>query len=328
MQNLVKILPNGAVLIGENFTVDGHYERPFRIVTHFHSDHTIGLEKSIITCNGVIATPLTLEILSIDYPIPPRKTFGLNYDIKMTFEDESIILKKSDHVMGSAQVLVKLRNGLEVGYTGDFKNPEKGTPILHPDILIMEATYGKPEFRRPFKNDIESLFADYVKDALIYGPVRIYGYHGKLQEVMVSLRKMGIDAPFITSGKISKMTKIAIKHGYNITQVFDETEAEAKEIMRDSWYIIFSHYNEFKRRNGNYFNFLLSGWEFRDIVRKLDSKSYIVSFSDHADFDDLIYYASTTSAKYIITDGGRKSYAKELADYISRKLGKVAISMP
>ncbi|AAK40534.1 MBL fold metallo-hydrolase [Saccharolobus solfataricus] len=328
MQSLVKILPNGAILIGKRFTIDGHHERPFRVVTHFHADHITGLEKSISISDGIIATPITLDILSLDYAIPPRKAFGLNYDIKMTFEDENIVLKKSDHVIGSAQVLITLENGLEIGYTGDFKNPGKGTPILHPDILIIEATYGRPDFRRPFKDDVESLFADYVRDALMYGPVRIYGYHGKLQEVMISLRKMGVDAPFIVGGKISKMTNIAIKYGYNISQVFDESQSEAKEIMRDSWYISFSHYNEFKRRNGKYYNFLLSGWEFKNVVKKIDEKSYTVSFSDHADFDDLIYYVERTSAKYIITDGGRRSYGKELAEYISKKLGKIAISMP
>lgn len=321
-------MSNGAILIGNNFTIDGHYEKPYRVVTHFHADHTIGLDKSISSCDGIIATPLTLEILSLDYAIPPRKILGLNYDIKFSINDETIMLKRSEHVIGSAQVLIELENGLKIGYTGDFKNPGKGTPILNPDILIIESTYGKPEFRRPFKDDVESLLADYIRDALIYGPVRIYGYHGKLQEVMISLRKYGVDAPFITNGKIFKMTNIAIKYGYNITGVFNENESEAKEIMRDGWYINFSHYNEFKRRDGKYYNFLLTGWEFDNIVKRIDSKSYIVSFSDHADFDDLIYYVSNTSAKYIITDGGRRGYAKELAEYISKKLGKVSFSMP
>ncbi|MEM4041856.1 MAG: MBL fold metallo-hydrolase [Saccharolobus sp.] len=328
METLINILQNGAILVGKSFVIDGHYDRPFRVISHFHSDHIMGLEKSIKNCDGIIATPITLEILSLDYDIPDRKSFGLNYDIKMTVNDEAIILKKADHVIGSAQVLVQLRDGTEIGYTGDFKNPGKTTPILNPDILIIESTYGRPEFRRKFKDDVESLFADYVKDGLIYGPVRIFAYHGKLQEIMLSLRKFGVDAPFVMNDKIYKMTSIAVKYGYNITNFFNENQKEAKEIMRDGWYVSFSHYSQFKKRDSKYYNFLLSGWEFDDIVKQIDKRSFIVSFSDHADFDELIYYVNNTSAKFIVVDGGRKGYAKDLAEFISKKLGKNAIAMP
>ncbi len=328
IRDLVKILPNGAILVGNNFAIDGHHDRPFRVVTHFHADHIKDLEKSVRICQGIIATSVTLEILNLDYLIPPRKTFGVNYDIKLNIEDENITLKKAEHVIGSAQVLIELKNGLQIGYTGDFKNPGKGTPILNPDILIIEATYGKPEFKRPFKEDIEILFADYVRDALIYGPVEIFGYHGKIQEIMIKLRELGIDAPFITNGKMYKITNIIKKYGFRITDVFDENNRETKEILRSNWYIKFSHFNEFRRRNKNHFNFLLSGWEFNSLIKKIDEKSFLVPYSDHADFDDLLYYVENTSAKYIITDGGRKGHSKELADYISKNLGKIAIDMP
>ena len=98
--------------------------------------------------------------------------------------------------------------------------------------------------------------------------------------------------------------------------------------MRDGWYVSFSHYSQFKKRDSKYYNFLLSGWEFDDIVKQIDKKSFIVSFSDHADFDELIYYVNNTSAKFIVVDGGRKGYAKDLAEFISKKLGKHAIAMP
>lgn len=328
---MLNIYPNGAIVVGNNFTIDGHWNRPFRVITHFHSDHIIELDKSIRECAGIISTPITIDILNaLGYKIPKFKDMRMEYDIKVKVDEEIIELKKSEHVIGSAQVLIRLEDGLEVAYTGDFKNPGKGTPILNPNILIIEATYGKPGLRRPFKDEVEVLLGDYVRDYLVKGPVRIYGYHGKIQEVMMKLREQGIDAPYIVSGKIDEITKIAIKYGLRIDNVYSSSSADAAEIIKSNWYISFHHYLEFskKRNNSKFTDFLITGWEFKQPIRKLDERSYIVALSDHADFDELIYYVDNSAADVIITDGGRKSYARELAEYISKYLGKKAFSLP
>jgi len=324
------IFSNGAIVIGNNFTIDGHWNRPFRVVTHFHSDHILELDKSIRDCAGIIATPITIDILNVlGYKIPKSKDMRLEYNLPIRIESEIIELKPSEHVIGSAQVLVKLEDGMEIAYTGDFKNPGKGTPILNPDVLIIEATYGKPGLRRPFKDEIEMLLGDYIRDHLIKGPVRIFGYHGKLQEIMFKLREQGIDAPFIVSGKVEEITKLAIKYGLKIDNVHNSNSPEISEILKSNWYISFHHYLEFKKRiPTRATDFLVTGWEFRQPVRKLDERSYIIALSDHADFDELIYYIDNSSAEIIVTDGGRKSYARELAEYVNKYLGKKAFSMP
>lgn len=326
---LVDILRNGAIIVGNNFTIDGHSERNFRVVTHFHADHILQLKKSIQTCLGIIATPPTLETLeTLGYDIPKKKKIGLNYNIPLKIEDESVELVLADHVFGASQVVIANEDGEKVGYTGDFKNPGKGTPILKVDTLIIDATYGKPTFRRRFKNEIEELFSDYVNDSLVYGPVRIYAYHGKIQEAMRILRNRGIIAPFIVDGKVKEVTEVAVRYGLNVKDIFDARSEEAKEIIRDGWYIEFKHYNEFKNREAKFTNFILSGWEFEEPIRQLDKKSKIVAFSDHGDFDDIVYYIDTSPASLIVTDGGRKGYSKELAEYVRKYLNKKAISLP
>jgi putative mRNA 3-end processing factor len=325
---LPRILKNGAIILGENLVADGFDEKPFRIVSHFHADHITELSKSIKKSIGIIATPATLEVLNLDYNIPPRKSFSLNYSISTHFEDEVLTLERAEHIFGSCQVLVKGKDGVTIGYTGDFKNPVKGTPVLKSDILIIESTYGSEKFRRTFKADVDDLFYGYVNDALTRGPVTVYSYHGKAQEAMLLLREMGIIAPFITEGKFTKITEIAKKYGYNIEGVFDISSSEGKEAVKSGWYVEFRHYNDFKKRTENGTNFVLSGWEFGSAVRKVDHNSYVVSFSDHADFDDLLYYVDNSPASMIIVDGGRKGHAMELAKAIRSRLGRKAIYMP
>ncbi len=323
------IKKSGAILLGNNFTVDGHYERNFRVVTHFHADHILQLKKSISYCLGIISTPPTLEVLSaLGYDIPKRKAMGINYGVKIAIEDEKIELVQADHVFGAAQVIVTNSKGESIGYTGDFKNPGKGTRILNTDVLVVDTTYGSPMFKRKFKDEVETLFSDYVNDSLIYGPVRVYAYHGKIQEAMKILRKNGITAPFIVDGKVKEITDIALKYGLKIDEVFPASSAEAKDIIKDGWYVEFKHFHDFKNRNSKFTNFALSGWEFSKPIRDVDNKSKIVALSDHADFDDLVYYVESSSASLIVTDGGRKGYYKEFAEYVNKYLNKKAISLP
>ncbi|ABP94326.1 MULTISPECIES: MBL fold metallo-hydrolase [Metallosphaera] len=324
----VRIERNGAILIGENFTVDGHWKRNFRIVTHFHSDHTLQLSSSVKECLGVIATPPTMQVLEVlGYKIARNKRLDLNYGVTINVDEERLTLHPSDHVFGSAQVEI-ITNEETIAYTGDFKNPEKGTPILNPDILIIESTYGKPEFTRKFKGEVEQLMSDFINDAVVKMPVRIYGYHGKLQEVMRVLRKNGVIAPFIVDGKVRDITRIAISNGIQIEDVFSKEEAEAQGILKDRWYIEFLHFNQFKQRDSLHANFLLSGWEFEVPVKRIDKVSTSIAFSDHADFEDLIYYVDNSKAKLIIAEGGRRGYSKELSKHIRNILKRNSISLP
>lgn len=312
---MFNILNNGAILLGKNFTVDGHFRRLFRVITHFHSDHLYDLDKSVKECSSLIATPITLDAINVlGYSVPKHKRIDLEYGITLNIEGEKIRLEKAEHIMGASQVIVST-DGEEVAYTGDFRNPGKGTPILNPDVLIIDATYGHPTHKRPFKEESDMLFSDYIKDAILYGPVRIYAYYGKIQEVMRILRQFDVKIPFIVAGKVSELTKVALKHGIKIDDVFDEKSEEGREIIKDRMYISFHHATEFKRRDKYATNFLLDGWQINEFIKRIDQKSYVIGFSSHADFEDTIYYIENTSADIIVVDASRSKYAKDLIEY-------------
>ncbi|BFH73247.1 MBL fold metallo-hydrolase [Sulfurisphaera javensis] len=316
------ILDNGAILLGKNFTIDGHFRRLFRVLTHFHSDHLNELDKSIKECASIIATPITLDAISVlGYTVPKHKRIDLEYGITLDVVNEKIRLEKADHIMGASQVVVNT-DGIEIAYTGDFKNPGKGTPILNPDVLVIDATYGSPLHKRPYKEEAEMLFSDYIRDALIQGPVRIYAYYGKIQEAMRILRQFNVDAPFIVSGKIKDLTNVAIKHGIRIDNVFEEKSKEGREIMKDGWYISFHHVTNFKNRDKTATNFLLDGWVLKDFIRRVDQKSFIIGLSSHGDFDDTIYYIDNTTADIIVIDGSRSKFARDLFEFGRKYLPK------
>ncbi len=332
--SLVSIRGNGAILLGENIVVDGHLTRGLvRVVTHIHADHVAKLEESIKTFGFIAGTPLTLELIqAMGYKIPRDKILQLPYNITIDIDGDKLTLLPSNHIPGSAQVNVETSHGFRLGYTSDFKQP--GTPVMSDlDVLVIDATYGREEWVRPWQNEVEHILVDIVKDGLMHGPVHIYAYHGKLQEVMVILRRHGIDAPFIAPYKVYKLTQVMIKHGLPVSGLILEKTNEALEAVRYGWYVYFAPISQWSlnraSEKGKMTRILLSGWELDDAYRKLNERDWIVSFSDHADFRQLFEYVEESKPRLLIVDSSRAGIvAEEFASKVRRKLGIPAIALP
>ncbi len=326
---LANVSERGAVLLGSSTAADGPTSRPVRVVTHIHSDHIIGLGESKRKSRFIVATPATLDMLeALGHRIPGPKKRPVGYGEPLDYEGERITLHRARHVFGAAQVLVELEDGFRIAYTGDFKFP--GTPVLMDlDVLVLESTYGRPDWVRPFKDYVEMLFTDLVLEALSRGPVHVYAYHGKLQEAMEILRSNGVDAPFIAPGRIYRLTKIAEKHGLSVGEVLEDGTREAEEVKRSAWYVYFNHMATYRRRRlGNATNVILSGWEFREPLRRINGSTWMVALSDHADFEDLIRYVEESRPKLVLTDAFRDGAAEILAGEIERRLGIPAMPRP
>ncbi len=333
---LVDIKETGGVLLGRCFVADGFWNRIVRVVTHVHSDHLLGIEDSIRYSSIILGTPLTIELIlelrRLDSSLRvlyKRKALSLDYYRRINIAGEYITLYPANHIPGSAQVLVET-SGYRIGYTGDFRL--QGTPVMKGlDVLVIEATYGRPEYRRPFKNDVYSLLVDTVSDGLACGgPVVIYGYYGKLQEAMTILRENDIVEPFLMPPKLYRVTKIIEKHGYSIGEYYNMLSREGRSIMSSTTrYILFLHMNKARYRNlSSGLNIVLSGWEFREPIRRIDSNTWLIALSDHADYDDLIEYVDRASPRLVVVDNSRQSEAYSLAEGIKKELGIEAIVLP
>jgi len=307
ISNREKVHSNGAILLGEQVEVDGYYGRQARIITHFHSDHTKGLSYSARKARSIIATTPTIEALEVlNVKLPKEKIIALEYNTPLNLVGEKVSFLYSKHVFGSAQVLVEKDNGDREGYTSDFKLP--GTIIMRDlDTLVIDATYGSPDMTRWFKKEIEGILVDFISSLLSYGyPVTIYAYYGKMQEIMEIIRRYGLAVPFIMPRKVYELTKISVRHGLRINDYFDESTEEAFDIIRSNWFIRFLHYNsrgEHIKSTGMY-HVYVTGWVFDKPIKEInyDGWRYIVGFSDHADFEDTLYYVEEANPKNLVID--------------------------
>jgi len=325
------ITGKGAVLLGKHVACDSHDEsRSLRVVTHAHHDHLNGLEQSLRKCHAVVMTPATRDLLgALRGPLFPfvGNVKALNYGETLTHDGERLTLHRADHILGAAQVLVEDEVGSRIVYTGDFRMSD--TPVLEADVLVLEATYGSPSQVRPFQKVVGHALVSLVESAVKIGPVYIFGYHGKLQEVMQILHANHVKAPFIVPEKIFQISKVCERHGMRLGKVLSTIGDEAKEIMeRNEGYIAFYHMNSKRYVGRDACRICVSGWEFGYPRRQIAQNEHLVALSDHSDFKELLQYVSESKPKLVITDNYRVGDARVLAREIEKRLGISAKALP
>ncbi len=321
----------GAVVLGKHVACDAAEDsKPLRIVTHAHADHMVGLRQSLRTCKKVLMTKATKDLIDVlKGPLFLMRGFVETPEYAKTFcfQEERITLFPADHILGAAQVLVEDVEGTRIVYTGDFRID--GTPVLEADILVMEATYGSPLCKRDFGKNIDEKLVSLVKEGLKNGPVYIFGYHGKLQEVMQILHKAELNVPFIMPEKVFHVSKICEKHGMRLGCLMLSEEQEAKEILqRNSPCVAFYHMASRNKVGANAFRVYVSGWEFNRPCKKISSKEFVIALSDHSDFDGLMEYVRLSKPQHIVTDNYRVGYAETLARQIRKRFGISVTPLP
>jgi len=326
------VTDKGAILLGKYVACDAHEEgKPIRVVTHIHSDHLLGLGQSLKTCETVVMTQITNDLIDVmrnPLFLMAGNVKALNYKEGLWCDDEKITLYPADHIWGAAQVLVEDADQTRIVYTGDFRLPE--TPIIECDILVMEATYGNPTHVRPFGDQVEDFLVSLVEESLKNGPVYLFGYYGKLQEVMQILYKAKVRVPFVVPEKVFHVSKICERHGMRFgRRLLLSSDAEAElTLQRNEPCVAFYHMGSRRRVGGDALRVYLSGWEFGSPCRQVGEKEYRVALSDHCDFNGLLRYVKESKPKMVITDNYRVGDAYVLAREIRKRLNIPAEPLP
>ncbi|HVV00065.1 MAG TPA: MBL fold metallo-hydrolase, partial [Verrucomicrobiae bacterium] len=166
-------------------------ERVF--VSHAHSDHTAAHRE-------IILSRPTSRLMQARLP-GMRQEHVLDFGQPHRFESAgaafNLTLLPAGHILGSAMSLIET-GGQKLLYTGDFKlrpglSAEKCEPVPA-DILIMETTYGRPQYRFPATKEVLKGVVRFCREALDNDETAILlGYSlGKSQEILCSLGDAGL----------------------------------------------------------------------------------------------------------------------------------------
>ena len=325
------ITDKGAVLLGKHIACDAfEVSKPLRVVTHAHADHMGGLRRSLRKCEKVLMTGATKDLIDVmlgSLFLRSGRVETLEYGKSMRYGDESVTLFPADHILGAAQVLVEDAEGTRIVYTGDFR--VEGTPVLDADVLVMEATYGSPSCRRSFDEDVKGLLGSMVDEGLKHGPVYVFGYHGKLQEVMQILYEAGVKTPFVMPEKVFHVSKVCEKYGMRLGRLMRLEEREARELLEGKGpCVAFYHMGSRGKVGLGGLRIYVSGWEFGSPCREIAENEFVIALSDHSDFDGLMEYVRLSRPKFVITDNFRVGYAEMLAKEIGKRFGVSALALP
>jgi len=330
----VSINTNRAILIGRYITCDGFdLKRSIEIISHAHADHTEEFEKALGYYNTILTSPETKDLILVDkgkWLRLHRNLVALDYRKQFDYKGEKITLYPVRHVLGASQVLLEDRDGTRIVYTGDFDKP--GTQAIDSDLLVIEATNGTPDDIKKHTREflIKRLVSLLKKKLSKNRSVFIFSRGCKLQELMNILTRRKVSAPFIAYPKDARRAEIYRKYGKDILKIFEIGTQEADEIQKSGQPFVgfFStkHWRvpEVGRRVEIRVDSCISKQDFYEPRKNY----FVVSLSDHADFNGLIEYVKKSHPKFVVTDSSRSgAHAINLAREI-KKLGIKAKSLP
>ncbi len=272
------------------------------IVTHGHMDHLI---------KDAYMTRHTLDILGVR--MGERRGKGVGYGFPYPIGGFDVTFHPAGHVFGSSMIMVE-----DVLYTGDF-NPAGGLTCGRAEAydcgaLIIETTYGKPEYSLPFKDDVLEDMISWTKSQREEGPVVFGAYEfGKAQEIIAILNGIG-EVPHVPDN-IADICDIYNKHGVNLkfkrgVPDDDFTAVVTPRDLKDPVSTLVS-----KARDMDGSSAYLSGWcAFYPFFRTMDIDAQF-PLSDHAGFEELIDYVEQCDPDKVYTvHGSEVEFAEEVKE--------------
>lgn len=279
--------------------LDPHWPKDELVfVSHAHSDHTADHRE-------VILSEPTARLMSARMG-GKRIEHVLHYNEPQVFQrggnEFRITLVPAGHIFGSAMSLIECE-GESLLYTGDFKlrrglSAEPCQPV-HADALIMETTYGRPQYRFPPTEDVVRGVARFCKEALDNEETAVlYGYSlGKSQEILCALADLGL--PIVLHGTVFNMTKVYEQFGHRFPpyEKYESGSAQGKVVVCPP-----SVSGSAMLRNlGRTRCAVLTGWAVDAGCKYQYRCDAAFPISDHADYGDLIEFVKQVQPKRVYT---------------------------
>lgn len=309
-----KVSSNGGIQVDAGkvrYALDptGQVRADYTFVSHAHLDHMHAPSKG----EHLIASEATREL-----------ALARGYDLGRTVEQvEGVELLDSGHILGSRAI----RIAEDVYYTGDASGRERAflgkCKTRRARVLIMETTYGNPEYIFPQTAKLVKEVNSVIASAYDRGkPVVLMGYPlGKAQLLSYFFSSW---EPLFFHQKVAVMNKIHIDNGVPLKRgtVFDPV-ADSDSLPDGPWLMVSPMSNgrsramaHLKKRYGAIL-IAFSGWAVKGGFGPSMGADYAFPMSDHCDYPELVKLVEAISPETVYTTHG---FAAEFASDL-RKMG-------
>lgn len=289
-------------------------------VSHAHADHMAGHREVILTEPTAWLMRHRLGGKRAERILRP----GAMQDFNAGKNPFRLTLLPAGHILGSAMAFIEAR-GESLLYTGDFKL-EPGLAAepcepRHADILVMETTFGRPQYTFPPTEKVWRDIIAFCRTALSEDatPVLFAYSLGKSQELLAGLQDAGL--PIALHKETAKLTRIYEHFGHRFPpfRVFDGANPSPAILIappQANRSVLFQPIA--KARTA-----VITGWAMDSGCRFRSGTDAAFPLSDHADFPGLIELVKRVHPKKVFTLHG---FAAEFARTL-RELGYDAQSL-
>ncbi|MGB0258058.1 MAG: MBL fold metallo-hydrolase RNA specificity domain-containing protein [Coraliomargarita sp.] len=277
--------------------LDAPKRKPFAVVSHAHGDHVARHE-----C--FLATPATIDLIRVRMGESVAQR-GVKLPFGETYQGKgfTVRLLPAGHVLGSAMVLIETEGGESLLYTGDFKTKQglsaEALQLVRAETLIMETTFGRPNYVFPSTEDLRGRIRSFCSDTLSAGqtPVLLAYSLGKAQEVLKVLEGQGFS--LMAHAKVRELNQVYSYHGIQMPdtrpldflnmagQVVVMPPAVSKKLPKQNCQVA-----------------MVSGWGLDGSARYRYGVDTMLPLSDHADYPDLLHFVDQVSPAQVFTMHG------------------------
>lgn len=275
--------------------LDATAPKPRSFVSHAHFDHMANHRLSF-------CTEATAKLMR-------ARRYSRNDLLAVPFGEEREIvpgcrfsLHPAGHILGSAQFLAESEHG-RLLYSGDFKlRPGRAAEACttpRADVLIMETTFGRPQYRLPPSEEVIADLVQFCRETLAARAVPVLlGYSlGKAQEILASLRESGL--PVMLHAEVLRMTRVCEDLGlvfppyreFSLRDLAGHVVIAPPQLAHGAWLKQIQ-----PRRTA-----MVSGWGLDSGAKYRFQCDAVFPLSDHADFDDLLAFVERVQPKRVFT---------------------------
>ena len=290
--------------------MDPHEPVELAFVSHGHADHFAAHQKTICSVG-------TGKILAARYGVAPETIEAREFFKPWKFKGHRLCLYPAGHIAGSAMLRVECERE-SLLYTGDFKTRPSLTverPVFPTaDQLVMETTFGKPQFVFPPQDEVIGQIVNFTRETLADGetPV-IFAYSlGKAQEAIAILDRAGL--PMVQTRPVLQMTETVRSLGLGDLSepvLADQEVPEGVALIAPPNAVRSQMIRRLKKKR----TAMLSGWALTPGSKFRYQVDEVFALSDHADFPGLLEAVERVQPRVVHTlHGSTREFAARLRE--------------
>jgi Cft2 family RNA processing exonuclease len=308
---------HGLKLTTADLAVDFCRRQPRAFISHAHSDHIARHEYTL-------CTPETAALLR--HRLGERPMLTMPYRAPIDWGGLRLTTLPAGHCLGSAMLLAE--DGEEsLLYTGDFKLEQPATAeraeLATADLLIIESTWGNPQYRLPPREDVLEELLALVRGALAQESVPVIQAYalGKGQEVTRLLTDAEI--PVLQHRSVFAVSQIYEACGVKLGEygrLGDRPAAGSAVVVPPgaAWGTALDQIAGGSTKAGRLplptVSIAVTGWAVERGAKYRLGVDHALPLSDHADYDELFEAVARVGPRTVYCTHGPESFVERLRD--------------